>query len=130
MSTDWEYPRFKEGKPTKYGWTIYHKDGFVLGKYTDIGAGTHIFCQYGVKIEDYVQIGGGCYIYSESTINNKRAHIILKENCKIGALTVIMPGVIIGKNTIVGAHSFVTKSIPDNCIAYGVPATVKGRLPP
>ena len=36
-----------------------------------------------------------------------------------------MPGVTIGKNAIIGAHSFVNCSIPDNSIAFGVPAKVR-----
>jgi acetyltransferase-like isoleucine patch superfamily enzyme len=35
-----------------------------------------------------------------------------------------MPGVTIGENSIIGAHSFVTKDIPDNSLAFGVPAKV------
>ena len=38
-----------------------------------------------------------------------------------------MPGVIIGKNSIVGAHSFVNHNIPDNSIAFGVPASDKKK---
>jgi acetyltransferase-like isoleucine patch superfamily enzyme len=39
-----------------------------------------------------------------------------------------MPGVTIGKNSIVGAHSFVDKDIPDNTIAYGVPVKIIGKI--
>ena len=35
-----------------------------------------------------------------------------------------MPGVTIGKNSVIGAFSFVNKDIPDNVIAVGVPAKV------
>jgi len=35
-----------------------------------------------------------------------------------------MPGVTIGENAIVGAHSFVNRDIPDNAVAVGVPAKV------
>ena len=36
-----------------------------------------------------------------------------------------MPGVTIGENAIIGAHSFVNSNIPPNSVAYGVPAKVK-----
>ena len=39
-----------------------------------------------------------------------------------------MPGVSIGDNAVVGAGSVVTKSIPGNCLAYGVPARVIKQL--
>ncbi|WP_336511104.1 hypothetical protein [Vibrio anguillarum] len=42
----------------------------------------------------------------------------------MGAGVTIQPGVIIGKNCIIGSLSNVTKSIPDNSIAYGNPAKV------
>ena len=41
-----------------------------------------------------------------------------------------MPGVTIGENAIVGAHSFVASDIPDNCVAVGVPAKVMRKLGP
>ena len=48
----------------------------------------------------------------------------LKKNCKIGSHSVIMPGVTIGENSIVGAFSFVNRDIPDHVVAAGVPAKV------
>jgi len=39
-------------------------------------------------------------------------------------VSVIMPGVTVGENTIIGAFSFVNKSIPANVIAFGIPARV------
>jgi acetyltransferase-like isoleucine patch superfamily enzyme len=39
-----------------------------------------------------------------------------------------LPGVTIGKNSIVGAHSLVNKDIPDNVVAFGVPAKVMRKL--
>ncbi len=124
---DWQYPEILEGKLTKYHWLVQNVDGLVLGYKTDIGAFTYINAKYGVIIEDYVQIGSHCSIYSISTIDDKRGQVTLKKNCKIGSHSTIMPGVTIGENTIVGAHSFVNIDIPDNCIAYGVPAKVIKR---
>ena len=54
--------------------------------------------------------------------------MILKNNCKIGTHSTIMPNVIIGKNSIVAAYSFVTKNIPDNELWSGVPAIFKKKL--
>jgi hypothetical protein len=50
--------------------------------------------------------------------------IILSGNCRIGTHLVIMPGVTIDENSIVGAFSFVNEDIPDNVVAVGVPAKV------
>ncbi len=121
---DWDYPDIQDGKPTKYNWIVQHKDDFQLGYKTDIGAFTYINAQYGVTIEDFVQIGSHCSIYSISTIDDKTGHVWLRKNCKIGTHSVVMPGVTIGKNSIIGAFSFVTRDIPDNRVAVGAPATI------
>ena len=121
---DWEYPEIEEGVPTKYNWIVQNIDGLKLGYKTDIGAFTYINAKYGVTIEDDVQIGSHCSVYSVSTIDNTSGEVILKTNCKIGSHSTVLPGVTIGKNSIIGAHSLVNTDIPDNVVAYGVPAKV------
>ena len=122
---NWEYPEIEDGKPTKYNWVVQHKDNLSLGYKTDIGAFTYINAKHKVTIEDYVQIGSHCSIYSISTIDNKTGTVTLKKNCRIGSHSVIMPGVTVGENAVVGAFSFVNADIPDDAIAFGVPAKVK-----
>lgn len=121
---DWKYPDIEEGKLTKYNWVVQHKDKLELGYKTDIGAFTYINAKNGVVIEDCVQIGSHCSIYSVSTIDDKEGQVILKKNCRIGSHSVVMPGVTIGENSIIGAFSFVNDDIPDNVVAVGVPAKV------
>jgi len=118
----------KEDKLTKYNWIIQHKDNLKLGKYTDIGAFSYINAKYGVVIEDNVQIGSHCSIYSVSTIDEKYGKVTLKKNSCLGSHSLVMPGVTVGKNSIVGAFSFVNKDIPDNCLAMGIPAKVIKKL--
>ena len=50
--------------------------------------------------------------------------VSIDDGCWIGEKVIILPGVHIGKNSIVGAGSIVTKSIPDYSIAAGNPARV------
>ena len=118
----WEYPKIEHGKLTKWNWMVQYPDGLELGKYTDIGAFTYINSKNGVIIEEYVQIGSHCSIYSESTIDNKVGKVIIRKNARIGSHSLIMPGVSIGENSIVGAFSFVNNDIPSNVVAYGIPA--------
>ena len=118
---DWEYPEIKEGELTKYNWIVQHKDKLRLGYKTDIGAFTYINAKYGVVIEDFVQIGSHCSIYSVSTIDNKKGTVTLKRNCKIGSHSVIMPDVTVGENSVVGACSFVNQDVPDNQVVAGIP---------
>lgn len=124
----WKYPEIIDGTPTKYSWIVQNIDNFTLGLQTDIGAFTYINAKNGVLIEDFVQIGSHCSIYSVSTIDNKEGKVILGRNCRVGSHSVIMPGISIGKNTIIGACSFVNRSLPDNVIAFGVPAKVDRAL--
>ena len=126
--SDWEYPEIEEGKPTKYNWVVQNKDRLELGYKTDIGAFTYINARHGVIIEDFVQIGSHCSIYSISTIDKKEGQIWLKKGCSIGSHSVVMPGVTVGKNSIIGAFSFVNGDIPDNVIAVGIPARVIRKL--
>lgn len=50
--------------------------------------------------------------------------ITLGDNCYLGNDVTLMPGVTIGNNCIVGTGSIVTKDIPDNSVAVGIPAKV------
>lgn len=127
---NWTPPEIKDGVPTKYNWIVQHPQHFKLGSRTDIGAFAYINALHGVTLEDHVQIGSHCSIYSVSTIDNKTGPVVLKKNCKIGSHSVIMPGVTIGENAIVGAMSFVNQDIPANSVAFGVPARVVRPLEP
>ena len=124
----WQYPEIEEGKLTKYNWMVQNKDGLKLGYKTDIGAFTYINAKNGVVIEDFVQIGSHCSLYSESTIDNKAGQIKLKKNCKIGSHSLIMPGVTVGENAVIGAFSFVNRNVPDNVVAAGVPIKIIKKL--
>lgn len=123
----WKAPRITDGKLTEYNWLVQNKKNFKLGFKTDIGAFTYINAKNGVVIEDYVQIGSHCSVYSVSTIDNKEGKVILKKNCKIGSHSIVMPGVIVGENSIIGAFSFVNKEVPPNVVVCGIPARIIKR---
>ena len=125
---DWKLPDIEDGKPTMYNWVVQNKENLTLGAYTDIGAFTYLNAKHGITIEEHVQIGSHCSLYSVSTIDNKEGPIILKKNCRIGTHSVIMPGVTIGENSVIGAFSFVNTCIPPNVIAFGVPAKIIREL--
>lgn len=127
--TDWHYPEIEEGKPTKYNWVVQNKDGLRLGYKTDIGAFTYINAKHGVTIEDFVQIGSHCSIYSVSTIDEKTGPVTLKKGCRIGSHSVVMPGVTVGEEATVGAFSFVNTDVPDGVVAYGTPAKIIKPIP-
>lgn len=121
---DWKYPEFNEKGITKWNWMCQYHENLKLGESTDIGAFTYINARYGVEIQENVQIGSHCSIYSWSTIDDKKGRVTIKKNARIGSHSVIMPGVTIGENAIIGALSFVTEDIPDRAVAFGTPAKV------
>ncbi|MFX0088050.1 MAG: acyltransferase, partial [Candidatus Hodarchaeota archaeon] len=93
-----------------------------------LGAFTYVNAKFGVEIEDFVQIGSHCAIYSESTIDGKTGKVVIRKNARIGSHSLIMPGVAVGENAIIGAFSLINKDIPDNVIAYGIPIKIKRKL--
>ncbi len=124
----WKKPIIKHGKLTKYNYIVQYPKNLNLGKNFDIGEFTYINSEFCVKIEDNVQIGSHCSIYSNSTIDEKNGPVILKKNCRIGTHSTIMPNVVIGENSIVAAYSFVTKNVPKNQIWAGIPAKLKSKI--
>ncbi|MNY53082.1 Maltose O-acetyltransferase [compost metagenome] len=87
-----------------------------------------------ITIEDNVMMGSGVQIYVSNhrfdTMNIPlidQGHyltkpVILRNGCWIGANVIILPGVEIGENTVVGAGSIVTKSFPAGVVIAGNPA--------
>lgn len=65
-------------------------------------------------------------ICSEKLIKEEK--VVIEDDAWIGANVTILPGVTIGRCSIIGAGSVVTKDIPPNCIAAGVPCKVIRRL--
>ena len=128
MVTKWRKPVIKHGKITKYNYLVQYPEKLQLGKNFDIGEFTYINSRYGIKIEDKVQIGSHCSIYSHSTIDQKKGSVILKKNCKIGSHSTIMPNVTIGENSIVAAYTFVNQDVPSNELWSGIPAKFKRKI--
>ena len=107
---------------TQWGWICTQPEHLTLGARTDIGAFTIIVARHGVRIGDDVQIGAGCCIYSLSTIDGKRGAVVIEHGAKIGAHSVVMPGITIGAGAVIGAFSFVNRDIPPGQVWWGVPA--------
>ncbi len=90
-------------------------DGTIMiGDFVKIGPGTHI---YSIRHSPYEKDGLLC------TANDHQP-VRLEDHCKIGGGSIIMPGVVIGREAIIGSGSVVTKSIPARCMAVGNPCRV------
>jgi len=120
--SNWKKPIIEHGKFTKFNYIVQYPENLKLGEYFDIGTFTYINAQFSVTIEDYVQIGSHCSIYSNSSIDNKHGPVHLKTNARIGTHSTIMPNVTIGKNSLIAAYSFVNENVPTGELWGGVPA--------
>ena len=84
-----------------------------------------------VKIGDNVMFGAGVIIGDNDDhperLGTSEVPIIIGNNVFIGMRCIIMKGVTIGDNAVIGAGSIVTKDIPANCVAAGVPCKVIKR---
>ncbi len=124
----WVKPRIVHGKMTKYNYVVQYPKNLKLGKNFDIGSFTYINSEYNVEIQDYVQIGSHCSVYSNSTIDNKHGPVKLEKNCKVGTHSTIIPNVTIGENSVIAAYSFVNCNIPKNEMWSGIPAKFKKKI--
>lgn len=111
----------------------------VIGNRVSATSELHLAAHVGITIEDDVMLASNVFIadashgYENAIIPYKYqgmtniAPILIKSGCWIGQNVVVMPGVIIGELSIIGANSVVTQSIPSRCIAVGSPARVIKR---
>jgi len=96
------------------------------------------YCTAGVQIVCFkkVTIGKDCAIARDVIIRDTDAHkiynstsqmtqeVFIGEHVWIGNRAIIMKGVTIGNGAVIAAGSIVTKDVPENCLAAGVPAKV------
>jgi len=83
-----------------------------------------------IKIGNNVTIAPQAYLLAHDASTKGLIHytkvgsVTIEDNAFIGARALIMPGVTIGRDSIIAAGSVVTKSIPERCVAAGNPAKV------
>ena len=127
------------GDNSKIGAFVEIQKNAKIGR--NVKVSSHTFICEGVTIEDDVFVG-----HNVSFINDKypRATVaggglqteadwavvatLVKKGASIGTSSTILCGVTIGENAVVGAGSVVTKDIPANVVAAGVPARVLRKL--
>ena len=86
------------------------------------------FIPEGVTIEDNVFIGPRVTFTNDKHPPSGRENwqkTVVKSGASLGAACTILPGITIGKNAKIGAGSVVTRDIPDDVVACGIPAKVK-----
>lgn len=117
----------KIGRDCKIDAYVYIEEKVVIGDNCKIRP--FVFIPTGVSIEDNVFIGPGVTFtndkYPKASGEWKLMPIKVKKGASIGAAAVILPGVTIGENAVVGAGAVVNKDVPDNAIVVGNPANIR-----
>jgi acetyltransferase-like isoleucine patch superfamily enzyme len=124
------------------------RTSFVVKKGATLQLGNNIsisnaafYCNSSIIIEDHVMIGGSCKVWDsdfhpldpELRKTNPRDNFLsrpihIKESAFIGGCSIILKGVTIGRNSIIGAGSVVSRNVPDNEIWGGNPAMFIKKL--
>lgn len=124
-------------------WDKYEEDNFLpdlqIGDNAHFGDNCHIGCINSISIGDNLLTGRNIYItdhfHGAGTMNEagippikrplfSKGAVSVGNNVWLGDNVVILPGVTVGNNVTVGANAVVTKDLPDNCVAAGVPARI------
>jgi serine O-acetyltransferase len=97
----------------------------------DIGSNFVIDHFGGIVISGYAKFGDNCRIRSGVVVGVQRVDDlrapVIGNNVDIGTGAKILGPIKIGDNVLIGANAVVISDVPDNCIAVGVPATIKPR---
>ena len=120
---------------SKVGTFVEIQKNSVIGKNCKISS--HTFICEGVEIEDDVFIGHNVTFINDKypratntdgTMQSEKdwkvVKTLVKKGATIGSSATILCGVTVGENAVIGAGSVVTKDIPPNVIAAGVPAKI------
>ena len=106
-----------------------------INVYPGDSPGNYIEASNGIEIGDHTNLGPNVGILSanhnfiDNTIHDKTSPIRIGRFCWIGMNAVILPGVVLGDHTIVGAGSVVTKSFTEGyCVIAGSPAKIINHL--
>lgn len=103
----------------------------VIGNNVTIKSGVYVWD--GVRLEDDVFIGP-CVVFTNDKKPRSKQYpdefpkTIVEKGASIGANATILPGITIGKNSLIGAGAVVTKNVPENAIVVGNPAVIKGYV--
>lgn len=132
------YGFLKFGKRVNiWGWfTVVNVRNVHLGRGCSINHGVFLLGRDEITLGDHVTLSANCMLmdtgldlqhYLDSKTPNKvhiKSFIHIEDNVWVGAGAIILPGVTIHKNSIIGAGSVVTKDVPENVVVAGNPAKV------
>ena len=108
---------------------MYRKAGIRIGRVLEFGSNIWLDINFKnlIVIGDNVILAGYDLILSHSFLMSGYEDegfqpVEIKDGARIGLHCMILPGVTIGENSVIGAGAVVVRDIPPNCIAVGIPA--------
>jgi maltose O-acetyltransferase len=114
-----------------YGRNIY------VGEHVFLNVSCTILDGNEVHIGDHVIVGPGVQIYTSAHLLQAEGRIrglevaqpiVIEDNVWLGGSAILLPGVRIGRNAVVGAGAVVTRNVPQNTVVAGNPAKVIRKL--
>ena len=120
------------------GQELINERMLVIGDDCVIGRGSSIAAHFEISIGNGVYFGPNVFVTDHNHSNERTDIPIGRQSCPeravhigdgswLGTGVVVTPGVSIGKRVIVGANSVVTHDLPDDTVAVGSPARVRGE---
>ena len=130
----WFYSRGIPTQPVRFfvERCIEMATGISIPAQAKIGKGIRIHHFGGIIIHSDVSIGEKCTIYQGVTLGDRGGGggvPRVGDGVIIGAGAKLIGAIEIGDDCRIGANAVVTKTVPSGCVAVGVPAVVKKRLP-
>jgi acetyltransferase-like isoleucine patch superfamily enzyme len=121
-------------KPLPVNITVGKTGTLIIGDNVFFNYGTFVGCELKITIGNNVKIGDLSAIidsdYHQTDCRNdiKKKEVVIGNNVWISRMCHVLPGVMIGDNSVIGAGSVVTRDVPDNVLAAGVPAKIIRQL--
>jgi len=114
----------------KYPENLVMENDVIIGANVTLGAHSKIFLGNNVRLSKdvLVETAGLTWRSHKPPYLHESQEIRIRDGVWIGARAIVLGGVTIGENTIIAAGSVVSKSIPGNVVAAGVPAKIIEEL--
>jgi UDP-2-acetamido-3-amino-2,3-dideoxy-glucuronate N-acetyltransferase len=139
------------GEGTKIGNFVFIRDHVIIG--TGCTVGSYVDIEGDVRIGNLVSLQSGCYLtrgvivedevfcgprivtLNDKDMCHRRTSLVFQRRAprilraaRIGGGCVLLPGITIGENALIGAGSVVTHDVPDRMIIAGNPGRVIGKI--
>ncbi len=130
LGDDVHVARYCTVRAGERGISIHHGVGINIRCFLDGNGGLEIGAD--TLLSPGVQVVSGNHVFKDPKVpirfqGTAYGKVSIGEDCWLGTNVVVVPGVTIGRGSVIGAGAVVTKDIPEFSIALGVPAKVVGR---